>query len=82
MGENILARKLKSCPLCGTVNVEEVKECVVCRWHGSFESEPDGLASSMEELLRQCPEVAEMIPFRRVRPSLFQKLKTVFYPGS
>lgn len=53
------AEALKLCPLCGAVNAMSNEECFVCSWHCAFDHDPEHVEEGLDELLFQCPELAE-----------------------
>lgn len=52
---------LKVCPVCGTLNVEDVQECFVCWWHGDFDSDPVHVQVRLRELVSRCPELIGLL---------------------
>lgn len=52
---------LKVCPVCGTLNVEDVQECFVCWWHGEFDADPLHVQVRLAELVSRCPELIGLL---------------------
>lgn len=50
-------KKLKACPLCGSLNVVENEECFACRWQGEFESDTRLIQLRIAELAIRSPEL-------------------------
>ena len=50
---------LKLCPLCDSLNVKANSECYVCRWSGSFESDPERIELTIHAFLQQDDEDSE-----------------------
>lgn len=72
-GRRFAIDNLKRCPLCGTVNSVQSHECVTCRWHGDFVTDPEAIEESVLELLERNPDLAEAVlapPPRRKRRGL------------
>ena len=66
---------LKVCPLCGTLNVDEARECFVCWWSGGFDTNPVHVEIKLFELVERCPELVGLLgeaprPASRVRLAL------------
>ena len=52
---------LKVCPVCGTLNIEDVQECFVCWWHGDFDTDPLNVQLRLTELVSRCPELIGLL---------------------
>lgn len=53
-----LSRKnVKLCELCGTLNLEQNKECWTCRWQGNFSRDEKTIAFAWQRLETQYEEV-------------------------
>ncbi|MBS1705058.1 MAG: hypothetical protein JST40_04230 [Armatimonadetes bacterium] len=71
--------RLKSCPLCGTLNAEDNESCFSCGWHGTFVRDPEQIRQSLHELVLDCPEIGDILTQRVVgRPSLIQRMLGIF----
>ena len=62
-----LSRKnVKLCELCGTLNLEQNKECWTCRWQGGFSRDERTIALAWQRLELQFEEVRiEHVTVRR-----------------
>lgn len=56
------AQSLKRCPLCNTLNARQNTECVTCRWHGSFDSDPFRIEEGLEQMMKRCPDFRDDYP--------------------
>ena len=57
---------VKICGLCGTLNLEQNKECWTCRWHGDFSYNDQTIALAWQRLETQYEEVrVEHVTARR-----------------
>ncbi len=63
----------KICPLCDSLNVKANDECYVCRWSGSFESDPERIELAIHALLQLDDEEAER---EEPQETLIQKWRT------
>lgn len=66
---------LKVCPVCGTLNVQDVQECFVCWWHGEFDSDPMHVQVRLADLVARCPELVGLL---EEPPKRFGKVAYVF----
>ncbi len=57
----LVVDNLKLCPVCHTVNSKLNSECFVCRWHGSFDHDPEAIEDGLLDVLEQCPELIDCI---------------------
>ena len=62
--------QFKVCTLCGALNVKENDECFVCRWQGEFDLDALTVRIKINEIVRECPELAEVVR-RSTRPNAF-----------
>lgn len=53
-------QKLKSCPLCGALNVRQNSECFCCGWSGEFDSDERLLQLRVAELALVRPELRSL----------------------
>ena len=75
----LAALHLKRCPLCGAVNAVVNCECFVCRWSGTFQTDPEAVDEGLGELLNRCPELADAMMHEPARePSLWQRVVKFF----
>ena len=56
----LLLDSLKRCPLCEAVNAEASLACFVCGWAGNFDRDADDLQTSLDDLVAQCPDLADL----------------------
>lgn len=68
-------QNLKRCPLCGTLNARLNGECVTCRWHGVFESDPFQIQEGLNEIMDRCPDFGDLATFLGTRPGTFVKVR-------
>lgn len=54
-------RKLKCCPLCGSVNARANRECFVCGWKGTFDEDPTTIERGLADLIERCPDLADIL---------------------
>lgn len=74
---------LKRCPLCGTINSVDNRDCVMCGWHGSFERDPELIEEGLYEMMIRCPDLAEALlvtPRIPKRPGFLGWLRGLFRP--
>lgn len=60
-GRKFATENLKRCPVCGSVNARQNYECVTCRWHGRFDTDPRAIEEGLDELLDRCPELSDSL---------------------
>ena len=66
---NISPQNVKLCDLCGTLNLENNKECWACRWHGSFSRDEQIIDLAWQRLETLYEQVrVEHVTARRVVP--------------
>jgi hypothetical protein len=72
------------CPLCGSINSNEVRECITCSWHGEFWTSPEVVEEGLEELLAGSPELLEAMLRRRPKKISFKSaaLEWMLHPIS
>jgi hypothetical protein len=51
---------LKSCDLCGALNLLQNGECFVCGWRGHFSRNQSVIHETLIELIRSLPEVSPL----------------------
>lgn len=56
-----LRRKLKRCPLCGSLNVKTACECYQCGWYGRFELSPEVIQDGLDRLSDRSPQLVELL---------------------
>ena len=74
--------QFKVCTLCGALNVRENDECFVCRWSGAFDHDPLAVRVGINEIVRECPELMEVVREpgrRRLFGNLYGRLRGVWY---
>lgn len=65
------ALNLKICDLCGALNLVTDSECVVCRWHGHFESRQEVVRIALEfHVQRQMATGLRSYPDETVMPEV------------
>ncbi|MES1227721.1 MAG: hypothetical protein ABUL72_03565 [Armatimonadota bacterium] len=65
----------KVCTLCGALNIKENDECFVCRWSGEFDMDGLTVRVKINEIVRECPELLEVV--RRVnKPKPLERLSS------
>jgi hypothetical protein len=76
----LAARNLKRCTLCGAINAMANGECFVCRWHGTFDTDPVAVDEGLGELLDQCPELADamLVSIPERKPTIWHRVKHWF----
>lgn len=67
-------KRLKSCPLCGTLNVLENRECFSCRWSGEFDHDARLIRLRLAEIALVQPRLRELWMVE-ARPTVWQKLR-------
>lgn len=74
--------QFKVCTLCGALNVRENDECFVCRWSGEFDHDPLAVRVGINDIVRECPELMELVcPSGRPDPlhDLFARLNAAWH---
>ena len=78
----VASHTLKRCTFCGAVNAIANKECFVCTWHGSFDTNPKELEEGVQQLFHRYPELAiamfEQAALHERHKSWWQKLAFQF----
>jgi len=54
----VASRTLKTCTLCGALNIIDNRECFVCRWRGRFDEDPAQIEEGVNQLLARSPDLA------------------------
>ena len=74
--------RVKLCGLCGTLNLEDNKECWTCRWRGCFSYDEKTVALAWQRLETQYEEVRleHLTPRRASVVDDFGKMRPAEFP--
>ncbi|MBN8689961.1 MAG: hypothetical protein J0L72_04110 [Armatimonadetes bacterium] len=74
----MMKRRLKACPLCGTLNVRSTCECFICGWYGKFENDPKLIQAQLELVMDASPELFEILKKAPVQTSKSTQFSRLF----